>query len=173
MSLETSDTSVVAKGALESRMVTLSPTRNVREPQRLMWWVSLGWAFFPGLVLLVAYLLDVGDHRQVILPWLNVALPETCALYSRFGVDCPGCGLTRSFIHIAHAEPIAAWRLHSLSWFLFAYVAAQIPLALCHFIGLRASWLHRMTHFNQWALVVLSVVLVLRWLWNLAIGELG
>ena len=135
--------------------------------------VAIGWAAGAALVLLAAGLLRVGDNRQVQLPWCEVVLPETCAMYARFGLDCPGCGLTRSFIYLAHASPASAWQLNPLSWLLFGYVIAQIPLALWHFSRSRSRWLRRLTRCNEWSLVVLMTALMLRWLWKLGLGELG
>ncbi len=129
--------------------------------------VAIGWMLVPSLILLSAGLLTIGENRQVVVPWLNVTLPETCTLYARFGIDCPGCGLTRSFIEIAHANPIAAFRLHPLSWILFAYVAAQIPLALYHARGVDSERLGRLTRLNEWGLVSLAIALLVVWLGKL------
>lgn len=145
----------------------------VEIPDRLFQRVALGWVVAPAFILLASCVLQVGERRKVVVPWLNVALPETCALYSRFGIDCPGCGLTRSFIHIAHADPLAAWRLHPLSWLLFAFVAAQIPLALAHVRGSRSAWLKQLTRANEWALVALAITLMLFWLGKLSLGFFG
>lgn len=142
-------------------------------PDRLFQRVALAWVIAPTFILLAACVLQVGERREVVLPWLNLALPETCGLYSRFGIDCPGCGLTRSFIHIAHADPLAAWRLHPLSWLLFAFVAAQIPLAIAHLRGSRSAWLKPLTRANEWALVALAITLMLFWLGKLSVGFFG
>ena len=45
----------------------------------------------------------------------------------RFGVSCPGCGLRRSFIYLAHGDWDASWQSHRLGWLLAAMVALQIP----------------------------------------------
>ena len=92
-------------------------------------------------------------------------------MYSRFGIDCPGCGLTRSFIHLAHAEPLAAWELNPLSWLLFGYVVAQIPLALAHGAGVRTKWLKNLIGINQWGLVTIMIALVVRWGFKIALGD--
>jgi len=131
--------------------------------ERIFQRVAIGWLIVPCLILLSAGLLTVGEDRKVIVPWFNFALPETCTLHYRFGIDCPGCGLTRSFIEIAHANPLAAFRLHPLSWLLFAYVAAQIPLAIYHARGVQAEWLRRLTRANEWGLVSLSIALLVVW----------
>jgi len=39
------------------------------------------------------------------------------------GIDCPGCGMTRSFVHCAQLEPVEALRMHPAGPFLLAALA--------------------------------------------------
>jgi hypothetical protein len=73
--------------------------------------------------------MSVGPGREVFLPGVGT-IPETCTLHARLGIDCPGCGLTRSFIHLAHGDLRAAWSLNPVGLLMFAFVAAQIPLVI-------------------------------------------
>ena len=139
---------------------------------RLFQRIAIGWVIVPLAILLCAAVLSIGEDRKVLVPWFNVALPETCSLYARFGVDCPGCGLTRSFIEIAHANPMAALHLQPLSWILFAYVAAQIPLAIYHVKGIPSETLNRLTRVNEWGLVSLAIALLLLWFVKLLVRYL-
>lgn len=109
-----------------------------------------------------------GPERQVSLPGLGV-LPETCTLHTRFGIDCPGCGLTRSFIHLAHGEVAAAWGLNPVGLFWFAFVVWQIPLAIGNLLSnRRLGWLPRIvqraTPWNHIILIGLLVALLIQWL---------
>jgi hypothetical protein len=45
-------------------------------------------------------------------------------------VSCPGCGLTRSFIHLADLQWAAAWQMHRLGWLLFFATLVQVPYRL-------------------------------------------
>ena len=65
---------------------------------RCGWWGGL-------FCVTLAAVMQVGDNRRVYFPGTSAPLPELCMLYSRFGVDCPGCGLTRTFIYMAHGQP--------------------------------------------------------------------
>ncbi len=89
------------------------------------------WLWLAGsmVILLLSWFMSTGDGREVWLPGVGV-IPEICTLHTRFGVDCPGCGLTRSFIHLAHGNLRAAWALNPVSLLMFAFVASQIPLVM-------------------------------------------
>ena len=54
-------------------------------------------------------------------------LPPLCMSRAWFGVSCPGCGLTRSFIYLAHGDWDASWQSHRLGWLLAAMVVLQVP----------------------------------------------
>lgn len=54
-------------------------------------------------------------------------LPPMCASRSLFGVECPGCGLTRSFVHLAHGRWSDSFRCHRVGWFLAVAVLLQLP----------------------------------------------
>jgi hypothetical protein len=128
------------------------------------------WIGGPGLVLLAAATMRNGSGRNVLIPWWDIPLPETCTLYSRFGIDCPGCGLTRGFIYLAHGDPISAWELNPLSWLLFAYIAVQIPIAMARACGVSSHWLQCVIGVNQWGLPAIMLLMVLRWGMNLVLG---
>jgi hypothetical protein len=67
-----------------------------------------------------------GDTR-VFLPGFESPLPSMCSSQVLFGVDCPGCGLTRAFIAISHGNFGQAWQLNRAGWIVYAFVAMQIP----------------------------------------------
>jgi hypothetical protein len=83
------------------------------------------------LILAIAFLLQVRKDDQVapaLFP--NCPLPSTCLSRSLFGIDCPGCGLTRSFVLLAHGDWQASLARHRLGWLLAVAVALQIPYRL-------------------------------------------
>ncbi|HEY2411906.1 MAG TPA: DUF2752 domain-containing protein [Pirellulaceae bacterium] len=87
-------------------------------------WVIL---FICSGVLISAVLLAVGDSG-VVVPGLNRRLPELCMLRRVTGLSCPGCGLTRCFISLAHGDVSAAWSFNPAGLWLFAIIVAQLPL---------------------------------------------
>ncbi|HJV49192.1 MAG TPA: DUF2752 domain-containing protein [Geothrix sp.] len=56
---------------------------------------------------------------------------DTCAFHALTGLPCPGCGLTRAFVALAHGRLREAWTLHPFAFPLYAFCLA----------GLGAPWL--------------------------------
>jgi len=78
-----------------------------------------------------AFLLEVRSDQRVALALVpQWPLPETCPARYLFNVECPGCGLTRSFIYLARRDLRAAWRMHRLGGILATLVVLQIPYRL-------------------------------------------
>ena len=88
----------------------------------------------------------------------------------RFGIDCPGCGLTRSFIHTANGDWGAAWRMHSLGLVLFGYVLLQLPLSLALWMRIEVGSLSFWTRLNVHLFLGLSGLLLIVWLLRLTFG---
>ncbi len=93
---------------------------------------------------LAAFLRNSPDGR-VRLPGRDAPLPGVCYSQSLFGVACPGCGLTRSFIALAHGNARLAWRFNPAGWLLFAIALCQPPYRLWCLVrrrpALAAPWL--------------------------------
>ncbi len=84
--------------------------------------------WFAAVIVVAAFLLTVRDDQRVALRSLpNVALPESCPSKIYFGIDCPGCGLTRSFIHLAAGHLAASFASHRVGWLLALAVLGQFP----------------------------------------------
>lgn len=99
----------------------------------------------------------------------GIQLPSTCASM-RFGLPCPGCGLTRSFALGVRLDP-EAFRLHRIGPFLLLLVVAQVPYRAWRLLrpeGLigperqerRDRWVRR----GAWTIVA---ALVVNWVVNL------
>jgi hypothetical protein len=96
------------------------------------------WLLLFGAVFIAAFALDVRDDDRVAPRGLpSCPLPETCTTRSLFGIDCPGCGLTRSFIHLAHGEWAASLRSHRVGWVLAMAVLMQFPYRFAALIYLK------------------------------------
>jgi hypothetical protein len=88
-------------------------------------------------VILLALVLRVEGERQVLVPLVNLPLPEVCTSQRLFGMDCLGCGLTRSFISIGHGDLLGAWRFNPAGLLGFVMVASQIPYRAFQWIRIK------------------------------------
>lgn len=82
------------------------------------------------VVLGLACTLSVRGGEQVLLPLRGIALPELCTSKRFWGLACPGCGLTRSFISLAHGDLRQAWSYNPAGIWLFAIMLFQVPYRL-------------------------------------------
>ncbi|HWB10720.1 MAG TPA: DUF2752 domain-containing protein [Pirellulales bacterium] len=88
-------------------------------------WVMLAVAV---AVVVAATVLEVQPEERVALRGLSrYPLPHLCMSRSLLGLSCPGCGLTRSFVYLAHGRWQEAWRVHRLGWLLAGLVLIQLP----------------------------------------------
>ena len=86
------------------------------------------------------------------------------------GVRCPGCGLTRSFIHLAEGDWRAAWQCHRLGGLLAAVIIFQIPYRL---LALRRPETAPISSRWQSGLgIVLIALLIVNWLADVVMGRL-
>lgn len=149
----------------------IPPRRPLSRTVCLIWLLSI------SAILFASRILQVGPERTVVVPVVDRALPETCAMYSRFGVDCPGCGLTRSFIHLSHGNLAAAWRLNAVGVFLYGFIVLQFILASLHLLAaLQLTTISRtlafFTAINERLLIALAVALFGQWLIGIALEAL-
>ncbi|MCA9064908.1 MAG: DUF2752 domain-containing protein [Planctomycetaceae bacterium] len=112
-------------------------------------------------VLLLSFQLHVVSEDRVALRILpRLLLPETCFTKSVFSTECPGCGLTRSFIYLAEGNLQQSLQMNRFGWVMAIAVLLQIPYrisSLC--MGRRAVplWLCR------WFGYLLIAGLVINW----------
>lgn len=63
--------------------------------------------------------------------WLREHTGGGLCLFKRVtGADCPGCGLSRGFVQIAHGHPLEAMKLNPFSPVVFVLIACR----LVHFL---------------------------------------
>ena len=74
-----------------------------------------------------AWLLPAGD--RLALPD-GTPLPELCLVHAALAIDCPMCGMTRSFVALAHGDLAAALRFHPAGPLLFAAMAVFVAAAV-------------------------------------------
>ena len=90
-------------------------------------------------------------------------LPETCSSKVLFDFECAGCGLTRSFIHLAAFRPLESLRIHRAGWMLALIVAFQVPYRVVRMVRPEK----KLPSWSVWALPVAIVSVFLHWVLKL------
>ena len=131
--------------------------------------IAAVWLIGSLLCLGLAACMSVGEQRRVYLLGWSQPLPETCVTYSRLGIDCPGCGLTRTFVHMAHAQFAEAWGLSPVGTLIFLFACLQIPFGTAQLLfRSRGRWTEAWGRWNDWGTACLVAALVLQWLVRLS-----
>lgn len=79
-------------------------------------------------VTVLAFLLQVHENGRVSLFGdSRFILPELCGSRVWLGVECPACGLTRSFIALADGNVAASLQHHWAGWLAALAMVVQIP----------------------------------------------
>ncbi len=115
-------------------------------------------------VLLMSFLMRSEGAKSVFLPGFQNAMPETCSSKRVFGIDCPGCGLTRSFISISHGNLARAWELNRASIVVYLFVAIQIPWHALQIWRLRRSGRPIDLPGIYFVPILVVVILMLNWI---------
>ncbi len=138
----------------------------LESPQGIRWRIAVILASLA--VVGTASLLDIRGERRVQLPGEGWTVPELCTYHRLTGYDCPGCGMTRSFISMAHGQWQRAWHYHPFGSILFLYIAAQIPFHIWQI--LRQRWGRTLLRVEPWhsRLVIAFLILFLGFaIWRL------
>jgi hypothetical protein len=125
-----------------------------------------------GIVVVLAFaLVEVPGGRVAVRGLTEYPLPESCVSRAVFGLKCPGCGLTRSIIHLAEADWRASWRCHRLGGLMAAVLVFQVPYRL---LALRRP--NRPLIPTRWQAAlgtVLIALLFVNWLADVVAGRLA
>ena len=94
-----------------------------------MFWIAVA-------VLVLSFALRVrADQRVAFIGLGGLPAPEMCGSRAWFGIECPGCGLTRGFIRLASGDWNGAIALNRVAPLLAFAVLAQIPYRLAILLG--------------------------------------
>lgn len=123
-----------------------------------------------ALTIVAAVLLEVRpDDRVAFIALPSHPLPETCGCRMILGLPCPACGLTRSFVHLAHGRWLQSWHAHHLGWLLAGIVPFQFPYRFAalywpekRFVGIGLT---------RWLARVLIALFLANWVIALAVIE--
>jgi hypothetical protein len=77
------------------------------------------------LVVFASMVLTPADEAVSLYGW---EIPPLCIFSNLTGMDCLGCGLTRSFTYIGHGDLPSALDRHLLGPIFYILVLSQVPL---------------------------------------------
>jgi hypothetical protein len=122
-----------------------------------------------SVVVVLSVAFNVSDDQRVEVRGLpGIPLPETCWSRSVLGVKCPGCGLTRSIVYLAHGDWRGSWRMHRVGFVMALAILAQFPYSI---VGLRYRkdypLGHRFASVVAWTLILL---LICNWLYDVCVS---
>lgn len=116
------------------------------------------------LVLLLSRGLSLHGGHLALSQLQDGTLPDVCFFHVVTGWDCPFCGLTRSFVALAHGE----WRLslsyHRLGWLVFLLLLAQFPYRATLIAAPSLSRVCSARRLGAWTFWVLIVVAAANWI---------
>lgn len=158
----------IAEPAVAPRL-TVAPHPAPPAPDRRDWHIAM--LSVAVTIVVLSLILSVRDDQRVVITGLaGYPLPETCWMKNLFHCDCPGCGLTRSFVHLAHGNWRQSLSVHRLGWLLAVVVLAQIPYRWT--VLRRPAWIVG-ARWSRGIFITFVAVLVLNWAFNLVTGVRG
>lgn len=129
-------------------------------------WTMLGVSV---AVIVLSFALQLNPAGRVRASWLPFdSLPPLCGSRAFFGVNCPGCGLTRSFVALASGDFAESFRLHRIGWLMALAVALQVPFRIWGLYELRRGVISERM-WPIWFGRILIAALILNWLATLLI----
>ena len=122
--------------------------------------------FILGVAIVVvgmSFLLQNSTSGGVRPSWAPcVRLPPLCGSRVFFGVECPGCGLTRSFVALAHFDWQQSVKYNRVGWLVAVAVVLQIPFRTYMLWELRRRVVLR--HWMQWIGWALIAIMIVSWI---------
>ena len=94
------------------------------------------------------------------------SVPNICFVKKLFGFDCPGCGITRSIVHVVHLDWAGAFALHPAGPMIGALLFLQLGyfgLTLCGKGKIPVPWKTELFFFSL-ADQFLTVALMAGWI---------
>jgi hypothetical protein len=140
----------------------------MNDPRRRDIGYHLTYLVMAAAVLCAALALQIRADGHVVTPIYNIELPGSCWFKHLTGIGCPGCGLTRCFICLAHGNLVQAWHFNPAGLLLFPVVLTQIPYRALQVWRIR----HNRTQWRPMAIssvvaYTLAAALLLQWVWRM------
>ncbi len=137
---------------------SLNSAKIVRQLRDRHWTMLIASIVILGLSLVLS-VQDSGTTSAVTIG--GVELPPMCGSRYWFETDCPGCGLTRSFIALSSGDLTKSIQFHRVGWLLWIAVVLQIPYRIFCLREMRHTIVQR--QWPTWIGSCLIAVLIGNW----------
>ena len=148
-------------------------------PKEIFWryyqsnfWLHTIFMLMSAAVILCSWVMSSEGQTIVRFPGVPIQMPEACMSRRMWNMDCPGCGLTRSFISMSHGRFGNAFSFNPAGPIVYLFVLIQIPW---HGYQLFRLLKLRRPVESGWLFVPLygmSAAILIQWLWRLFRGDL-
>lgn len=158
------DSSAVGETASDSGAAAQLAIEKEQARQRKRHWSMLQICTF---VVIMAFLLQTRPDHRVQFRWgPSFPLPESCGSKIFFGVECPGCGLTRSFISLSRGDFSEAWKWNRVGWLLVVALLLQFPYRIWSLRQIEQRHFPDLTWPKRFSLFLI-IVLIANWILKL------
>jgi len=114
-------------------------------------------AFFSAVLMFAAFS-SVNFGRVTLFGY---TIPSLCMFHNITGFDCPGCGITRSFIYAMHGQWFNSYLMHIWGIPLAAIVAFQVPYHIWRAAG--GGLFHVSPQTARWLKIFVVISIVVPW----------
>ncbi len=107
------------------------------------------------------------NDRVELAGMAGLPMPSLCMSKSLLGIDCPGCGLTRSLLCFFQGQFARSLALHPLGWVIAVAVLLQFPYRILALVRKQdyplGKWLPQGFGYTLIVLLVANWVVSLFW----------
>lgn len=114
---------------------------------------------------IVAFIARVDSNvARLDLPFIKSIPIGTCSFKTATGVNCPTCGLTRSFIKLAEGDLVASLNYHPLGVYLVVLLILIAMLNLAYLMNIKK--IKKISIFVIVLAILITLLVVGRWIVN-------
>lgn len=122
---------------------------------------------FSVLILFFSIVLSPPSEENECVQLFGYNMPIICLHKTLNGYNCPGCGLTRSFVCFAHGQFKESFNFHRIGIVIYLFFAFQIVYRL-YIIKFHSKGINKnIVYFNSYFSVVCIIALFLNWIYNI------
>ena len=118
--------------------------------------------------IIISFFLSVEEDAIYISGFEDHPLPESCLFKRITGIECPTCGLTRSFVSVSHFQLRRALRFNQAGVLVYLMILLQIPYRVYIIVKKENSAIDkRIELLSKTYLYLVILVLIVLWLYRL------